>query len=525
MIFRSPMPDVEIPDRDFTSYVFENTSRWLEKAALIDASTGRTLTYAQLVNGVRAVAANLAARGLHKGQVVALDSPNLPEYALAFHGIASAGGIVTTVNPLFTAEELGKQLADSHARFLITVPPLLAKARAAAALSSIEEIFVMGEAEGATPFAALLAAGAPAVNVPIDPATDIVVMPYSSGTTGLPKGVMLTHRNLVANVCQMLPVEPCDQHDVLCGVLPFFHIYGMIVVMSRGLRVGATIVTLPRFELEAFLGMFQNYGVTRANLVPPIILALAKHPLVERYNLSRLRWVMSGAAPLGPDVQAACEARIGCSVRQGYGLTETSPVTHTVPPPPAAQKAGCVGPPIPNTEVKIVDLVTGQTLGPGEDGEVWIRGPQVMKGYFNNTEATRNMITPDGWLRSGDIGHCDEDGYLTIVDRAKELIKYKGFQVAPAELEAVLLRHPAIADAAVIGIPDEEAGEVPMAFIVRSHDITADDVAAWLAEHVAPYKKVRRVEFRESIPKSASGKILRRVLKAELAAEPARAKA
>jgi acyl-CoA synthetase (AMP-forming)/AMP-acid ligase II len=525
MIFRSPTPDVAIPDQDFTSFVLEHAQRWPDKAALIDASNGHALTFRQLVTGVRAVAANLAARGLRKGQVVALDSPNLPEYALAFLGVAAAGGIVTTVNPLFTAEELGKQLADSQARFLITVPALLAKAKSAAALSATQEIFVIGEAEGATPFAVLLDAAASPVNVEIDAANDVVVMPYSSGTTGLPKGVMLTHRNLVANLCQMVPVEPCNPNDVLCGVLPFFHIYGMIVVMSRGIRAGATVVTLPRFELEAFLSMLQTHGVTRANLVPPIILALAKHPAVDRYDLSKLGWIMSGAAPLGSDVQSACAARIGCSVRQGYGLTETSPVSHTVPPAMAAARPGSVGPPIPNTEVKIVDIVTGQELGPGEDGEVWIRGPQVMKGYFNNAEATRNMITPDGWLRSGDIGHCDDEGYLTIVDRAKELIKYKGFQVAPAELEAVLLRHPAIADVAVIGVPDEEAGEVPMAFIVRSRELTAEDVTAYLAEHVAPYKKVRHVQFRDSIPKSASGKILRRVLRAEQQAgtQPAQA--
>jgi acyl-CoA synthetase (AMP-forming)/AMP-acid ligase II len=456
--------------------------------------------------------------------VVGIDSPNVPEYALAFHGIARAGGIVTTINPLFTAEEVGKQLADSNARFLITVPPLLAKAKAAAAMSGIEEIFTFGEADdaaAATPFSALLDPSAPLARVEIDPANDIIVMPYSSGTTGMPKGVMLTHRNLVANICQTLPVEPCSPHDVICGVLPFFHIYGMIVVMSMGLRVGGTVVTMPRFDLPAFLSMFQTYGVTRANLVPPIILALAKHPIVDRYDLSKLRWITSGAAPLGADVQLACAQRLGCVVRQGYGLTETSPVTHTVPIPPAPQKPGSVGPPLPNTEVKIVDLVTSEELGSETDGEVWIRGPQVMKGYFNNPEATRNMITDDGWLRTGDIGRCDDNGYLTIVDRAKELIKYKGFQVAPAELEAVLLRHPAIADVAVIGVPDAEAGEVPKAYIVRAGDITPDEITKYLAEHVAPYKKVRHIEFRDAIPKSASGKILRRVLRAEhLGAQP-----
>lgn len=513
MIFRGPHADVEIPDVSFSEYVLEGAEGLGGKAALIDGSNGRVITYGELVAGARALARGLGGKGLGKGEVVALFSPNVPEYALAFHGIAMAGGIVTTLNPLLKAEEVGRQLADAEARFVITVPALLGTVREAAGGTAVEEIFTIGEAEGATPLTALLASQGPAPRVEIDPGNDVVVMPYSSGTTGMPKGVMLTHRNLVANLVQTDPVEPCTEDEVASGILPFFHIYGMIVVMSLALRKGATVVTLPRFEQAAFLDSLQRYGVTRANLVPPIILALARHPLVDQYDLSRLRWITSGAAPLSAEVQQACAERIGCIVRQGYGLTETSPVTHTVPPPPAPQKPGTVGPPLPNTEVSIADLATGALLGPGEEGEVRVRGPQVMKGYFKNPGATRAMITEDGWLRTGDIGRCDEDGYLTIVDRAKEMIKYKGFQVAPAELEAVLLRHPAIADAAVIGVPDPEAGEVPKAFIVRSGEISEADVVAFLGKHVAPYKKVRQVAFVDSIPKSASGKILRRLLR------------
>jgi acyl-CoA synthetase (AMP-forming)/AMP-acid ligase II len=514
MIFRSPFPDVEIPDVTISQFVLEGAAARGDKPAIIDGPSGRTLSFAALAARTRALAAGLARRGLRKGDVVAAVSPNLPEYAILFHGVATAGGILTTANPLLTPEELNRQLGDSGARFAATIPQLLEGVRAAAAGTAVEEIFVLGEADGATPLASLfLDADPPAV--PIEPASDVVVMPYSSGTTGLPKGVMLTHRNLVANLVQIAPNEPVSHDDVVLGVLPFFHIYGMVVIMGLVLHAGGTIITLPRFELEPFLSTLERYAITRAHLVPPIVLALAKHPLVQKYDLSRLRWIFSGAAPLGADVALACATRLGCSVRQGYGLTETSPATHIMPVPPALQKHGSVGPPVPNTDVRVADVITGTPLGTGETGEIHIRGPQVMKGYLNNPAATAAMIAPDGWLRTGDIGFADDDGYFHIVDRAKELIKYKGYQVPPAELEALLLTHPAIADAAVIGVPDEEAGEVPMAFVVARDILTPHEVMDFVAAHVAPYKKLRFVEFRHSIPKSPSGKILRRVLAAE----------
>jgi acyl-CoA synthetase (AMP-forming)/AMP-acid ligase II len=514
MIFRSPYPDVAIPGTPLVDFLLEPAARLADKPAIIDATDGRTLTYAELADAVNRAAAGFIRRGIRKGDVVALDSPNSPDYVIAFLGLARAGAIITTISPLFTAEELGKQLAHSRARLLITIPPLIGKASAAQKLSAVEEIYVFGEAEGATPFADLLGEERD-VHVPIDPREDIVVMPYSSGTTGMPKGVMLTHRNLVANLVQVGSVECCQENETILGVLPFFHIYGMVVVMGIALRAGATLVTMSRFDLEGFLTALQTYGVTRVYLVPPIILALAKHPIIDRFDLSSLRNIMSGAAPLGADVQETCARRVDCHVRQGYGLTETSPVTHVTPTPPGANKPGSVGPVAPDTEMIIADLVSGEPKSVNEEGEVWVRGPQVMKGYFDNPDATAAMITEDGWLRTGDIGYADEDGYLFIVDRAKELIKYKGFQVAPAEIEALLLTHPAIADVAVIGVPDEEAGEVPMAFIVRAKDVTEESILEFVANNVAPYKKVRYIEFRESIPKSPSGKILRRVLRAE----------
>ncbi len=510
MIVTSPYPDITIPDTDITSYVLQRAEELGDKPALIDGPTGRTITFGGLAKGIESVAAGLAARGFAKGDVFAIYCPNVPEYAVAFHAVARLGGVNTTINPLYTAEELTFQLNDSGARFLLTMPQFLDKAAAAARNSGIEEVFVLGEAAGATPFADLMAEG-PAPEVAIDP-QDVVVLPYSSGTTGLPKGVMLTHHNLVANIQQCGPALTVDTSDTIIAVLPFFHIYGMQVIMNMAVSFGATIVTMPRFDMEQFLGLMQDHKVTNAYLVPPIILGLAKLPLVDDYDLSALQLIMSGAAPLGADLLNACAERLDCTVMQGYGLTETSPVTHVVPPDSPDSRPGSIGPPLPKTECRIVDPVTEQDMEVGERGELWMRGPQVMKGYLNNPEATAACIDEDGWFHSGDIATVDSDGWFTIVDRLKELIKYKGMQVAPAELEALLLSNPAIADVAVIASPDEEAGEVPKAFVVLRSETTPTEIMEWVADRVAPHKKIRRLEIVDEIPKSASGKILRRIL-------------
>jgi acyl-CoA synthetase (AMP-forming)/AMP-acid ligase II len=303
-----------------------------------------------------------------------------------------------------------------------------------------------------------------------------------------------------------------SEADTLIGVLPFFHIYGLTMLMNFALSTGATVVTVPRFELEPFLQIMEAHAVTYAYLAPPIVLALAKQPAVDRYDLSRLRGILSGGAPLGAEVAVACRERLGCVVKQGYGLTEASPVTHLDSADPDRVKADSIGLLLPNTLAKVVDPESGAELGPEARGEVWIRGPQVMKGYLNRPDATAEMITSDGWLRTGDLGFVDTDGHFTIVDRLKELIKVKGYQVAPAELEAILLSHPAVADAAVIPSPEEAAGEVPKAFVVARGDISGDDLLAFVAARVAPYKRIRRIAFVDQIPKSPSGKILRRIL-------------
>ena len=507
MTYTSPAPSVEIADENIASHVLAGVDD--NKVVLVDGPSGREITGAEFRGAVNGLAAGLHARGIGRGDVVALFMPNIPEYAIAFHGVCAAGAANTTANPLYTPRELAHQLRDSGAQLLITVPPCLDVAREAASEVSLEHIFVVGEAEGAAPFTDLIGDPADAPSAEIDPGEDLAVLPYSSGTTGLPKGVMLTHRNLVANLTQTQATLATGADDVLIAVLPFFHIYGQTVIMNLGLRAGATIVTMPRFDLEQFLSLIEHRAVTRAYVVPPIALALAKHPAIDEADLSSLELIMSGAAPLGSELADQVAKRVGCPVMQGYGMTETSPVTHLVPPDQSEGRGGKIGMPLPDTEARIVDPESGDDA---ERGELWIRGPQVMKGYLNNAEATADTIDGDGWLHTGDVAEVDDEGHFEIVDRLKELIKYKGFQVPPAELEALLLTHPRVSDAAVIGIPDDEAGELPKAFVVAGDDVTDEEIMEFIAGQVSPQKRVRLVERIDEIPKSASGKILRRVL-------------
>jgi 4-coumarate--CoA ligase len=511
MVFRSSRPDVEIPETPLTAVVLRHAERLADKLAFIDGSSGRTLTYGALAHAIRAFAGGLKARGVGPGTTWALMAPNLPEYAVVFHGLAHAGATVTTLNPTYGPSEIAFQLKDAGASAIVTVQPFLDVARAAAEEAGIDEVFLIGDGD-APPVTGLF--GEPLVDpVAVTPADDVVALPYSSGTTGFPKGVMLTHRNLVANLAQIQGHMDLGEDDVCFAVLPFFHIYGMTVLMNYTLAVGCTVVCVPRFDLPQMLGLVQEHRITRLYLVPPIVLALAKHPIVDQYDLSSVKEIFSGAAPLSGELAEAAANRLGCEVGQGYGMTELSPVSHAVRL--GDYKAGSVGTLLPNTEARLVDSETGEDVGPGARGELWVRGPQVMKGYLNNAEATAATIDADGWLHTGDVAEVDEDGHFAIVDRLKELIKYKGFQVPPAELEALLINHPGVADVAVIGIPDDEAGELPKAFVVRASgsDLTAEAVQAYVKDHVATYKQIRLVEFIDAIPKSASGKILRRELR------------
>jgi acyl-CoA synthetase (AMP-forming)/AMP-acid ligase II len=507
--WRSHLPDVEVGGTTVPALVLRHAARLGDKPALVDAASGRTIGYRQLAAGIERVAAGLAARGFAKGDTLALFSPNLPEYALAAYGAMAAGGVVTGANPLLTTEELAGQLADAQARLLVTVPPFLDRALAAADKAGVQEVLVFGEAEGATPFRELIAHDHPPARAATGP-DDLAALPYSSGTTGLSKGVELTHANLVTNVRQSQAVLGFREDDVVVAVAPFFHAIGFNIILHASLAAGATAVTMARFDLEGFLRAIQEHRATFTIVVPPVALALAGHPLVDAYDLSSLRLLGVGGAPLGASVEQRCADRLGCATGQGFGMTEAAALIACGPLD--APRRGSVGRLVPNTEARVVDPASGADLGPGRTGELWIRGPQVMRGYRDRPDATAQTVDAGGWLHTGDLCYLDEDGYVYVVDRLKELIKYKGYQVAPAELEHLLLTHPAVADAAVVPRPDPEAGEVPVAHVALRGPATAEELLAYVAERVAPYKRIRDVRLTDSVPRSPSGKLLRRVL-------------
>jgi acyl-CoA synthetase (AMP-forming)/AMP-acid ligase II len=528
-MFRSGYPDVEIPNVSIYDYLFgELDEQTLDRVAIVDGPSGAETTYRQLIGQIGLFAGALAARGVGVGDAVAVLCPNVPAFATVFHGILRAGATATTINSLYTADEILSQMQDAAASWLITVSPLLPHAQPAADRLGLpaDHLIVLDGAEGHPSLRDLLSEGHAAPDVTFDPATHLAVLPYSSGTTGRPKGVMLTHRNLIANVAQCAPMLSVDETDRVLAVLPFFHIYGMTVLLNLALRQRASLVTMPKFDLVEFLTNIQTYGCTYLYIAPPIAVALAKHPIVDQFDISTVHTVFSGAAPLDGDTAEAAGRRIHARMMQGYGMSELSPVSHAMPADRHDIPVSSVGTLLPNQECKLIDTETGEEITEiGEDGvtkpgEIWVKGPNVMLGYLNKPDATAETLDADGFLHTGDIGVYHEGGYFSIVDRVKELIKYKGYQIAPAELEALLLSHPQIMDAAVIGVQDEDKQEIPKAFIVAAPDsgLTEDEVKAFVAEHVAPHKKVRRVEFIDAIPKSTSGKILRKELRAREAA-------
>ena len=473
----------------------------------------RAMTYAELEAASDRLAGALARRGVAPGDRVTLFLPNSIEFVVAFYGTLRAGAVVNPINVQSKEREVRFQVEDSGATVVLYHEALAAVIDAVRPALPNLRFIVAGTAapEGVERLNDLLAEAGPgpAISVSME---DLAALPYTSGTTGFPKGVMLTHRNLTANQQQFFASVPVGRADVFLNVLPFFHIYALNLLMTGAVSIGATQVIMTRFDMLEYLTLAERQRATVCFIVPPVVLGLAAHPEVDKHDLSSIRFFFSGAAPLAPEPARKLVARTGKPILQGYGLTETSPVTHANPI--TAPVLESIGPAVVGTEDRIVDLETGtRTLGVGEVGEIAVRGPQVMKGYWRRPEDTAAVIR-DGWFFSGDVGKKDEKGYVFIVDRKKEFIKYKGFGVGPAEVEAVLCEHPAVADAGVIGKADDAAGEIPKAYVQLRPGATVspEDLMEFVKTRIADYKRVREVEFIDKVPRTASGKILRREL-------------
>lgn len=508
MVYSSPWPSqVPYTPTSLPAYLEAVVARQPDKVAFMSPE-GKTWTFGEYWNAAKGMACALQDKGIKKGDFIGIYAPNSVEYGVALHGAIIAGATVTTLNPLYREREVEHQLGDAGAKALFTLAPLLPVVEEARKnLPKLEHIFELDKAWDM----AATAAGDPSP-VAFDPANDIAVLPYSSGTTGVAKGVMLSHQNLTSNIRQTLALNMFSGDSIMLDFLPFYHIYGMMVLLNCGMAVGATQIVLPRFDPEQALQLIEKHKVTDLFVVPPALLVLANHPATEKADVSSLRFVMSGAAPLPAEVGRKAAKVLDAIVMQGYGMTESSPITNVNPLD--SPREGSVGPPVADTLEKVVSLETGEEVGPGEVGELLVFGPQVMKGYWGRPDATAETITPDGWLRTGDIVTADPDGYIRIHDRKKEMIKYKGYQIAPAELESLLMEHQDVRDAAVIPVREGDAGdEVPKAFVVPLVDnIDLDEVLTFVASKVAPYKKIRHIEAVEAIPKNPSGKILRREL-------------
>lgn len=516
---------------------FQQASLWPNHVAMECGLTGRKYTYDKMRDLSRRFGSSLVRMGFKRGEVIGLVLPNMPEFPIMMFGAAGVGMPVTTVNPIYTAEEIARQMQNSGASVIVTIPQLANTMREVASLCpTIRRLIIAGGPEEG--FASLFEMFRDSgelfnENIDIDPFEDIFVLPYSSGTTGLPKGVMLTHATVAANIQQVLHpgtsrlIQTTSKsltdsfQEVYLAILPFFHIYGMAAVMLTGLDHGAKLVTLPRFEPDTFLNAIYNNHPTLLQLVPPLVSFIAHKPDLKMDAFHRLHTIFCGAAPLGPATATKVIERLGKEdllLQEGYGMTESSPVTHMSPL--SGSLIGSFGEPVSRTRVKIVDVNTGEPLGPGQEGEMCVIGPQIMKGYYNNVKATEETIDSAGWLHTGDIAYYNEQNQFYIVDRLKELIKVKGLQVSPSELEDLLRRHPAVLDVAVIGVPDDAAGELPRAYIVKKEgvSVTKEDIVEFMQAKVAAHKRLNGgVVFIDSIPKTTTGKLLRRELKAQLA--------
>ncbi|TKY71117.1 4-coumarate--CoA ligase 2 [Spatholobus suberectus] len=529
-IFKSKLPDIPISNHlPLHTYCFEKLSEFADRPCLIVGPAAKTYTYAETHLVCRKIAAGLSNLGIRKGDVVMILLQNSAEFVFSFLAASMIGAVATTTNPFYTAAEIFKQFAASRAKLIITQAMYVDKLRHLEETKLGEDFRVVtidDPPENCLHFSVLSEGNENEVpEVEISP-DDAVALPFSSGTTGLPKGVVLTHKSLTTSVAQQVDGENPNLHltteDVLLCVLPLFHIFSLNSVLLCALRAGSAVLLMHKFEIGTLLELIQRHRVSVAMVVPPLVLALAKNPMVADFDLSSIRLVLSGAAPLGKELEEALRDRVPQAVLgQGYGMTEAGPVLSMClgfAKQPFPTKSGSCGTVVRNAELKVVDPETGRSLGYNQPGEICIRGQQIMKGYLNDENATASTIDAEGWLHTGDVGFVDDDDEIFIVDRVKELIKYKGFQVPPAELEGLLVSHPSIADAAVVPQKDVAAGEVPVAFVVRSNgfDLTEEAVKLFIAKQVVFYKRLHKVYFVHAIPKSPSGKILRKDLRAKL---------
>jgi long-chain acyl-CoA synthetase len=508
--------------------VLASCRRHPEKTALVDTSSRQRLTYAEYGETVEALARGLVAAGLRPGEVVAIFLCNSWEFCAAYHAATLAGGIPTLLNPTYREREVRYQLGNSGAVLLITDGTNINGINLAG-LPNLRRVFcTRQQGSGAEPFSDLLKPVTAALPQPDQPAEKMLAaLPYSSGTTGLPKGVMLSHLNLIANVYQFLGpcATPLNANDNILCFLPLYHIYGLNVMLNPALILGATVVLMPRFGVSQVTQLLAEQAITMMPLVPPAMNALCLAAEAGEFPKDhRVHWVKSGAAPLAPDLPRRFTALTGILVCQGYGMTEASPVTHVGYLEPELYRPDSIGHPLVQTECRVVGPAAPEVsaaniaeVPTGEPGELVMRGPQFMLGYWNEPEATAAALR-DGWYWSGDVVTRDAEGFYRVVDRRKEMIKYKGFPVAPAEVEAVLLEHPAVRECGVVGRADAVAGEIPVAFIALRKGFTTcrkmeDELCAFVADRLTHYKQPREVHFVEVVPKTASGKILRRELR------------